>query len=189
MLMIIMDKTFKKLSEAGFFLKKMQSEYDKHDDFEYYFSAFISACRSVLWVLKAEYGKNKGWLEWYASKVPEEDERKFLQKTNDIRVRSEKHTPLEAGLMETMALDKSAMPDEIYQYFLDGNTDELDIKFHDSSSIIINGRHIVPIVANKFYKEVDEFKGEDILDICSKYFNMISGVVNESKSYLEQNNH
>jgi hypothetical protein len=49
--------------------------------------------------------------------VPEADDLKFLKKTNEIRIRSEKHTPLEAGLMETMALDKSAMPDEIYYFF------------------------------------------------------------------------
>lgn len=184
-----MNKTIKKLSEAEFFLEKMRSEYDKHDDFEYYFSAFISACRSVLWVLKAECGKNENWLLWYESKVPKEDELRFLKKTNEIRVRSEKHTPLEAGLMETMALDKASMPDDIYDFFVKGNVDELDIKFYDSNSVLINGEHVVPIVENRFYKEVDEFKGEDIVDICSRYFEMISEVVNESKSYLDQNNH
>jgi hypothetical protein len=73
--------------------------------------------------------------------------------------------------------------------FFKGNTDELDIELHDSNSILINGKHDVPIIANNFYKEVGEFKGEDILDICSQYFDMISGVVNKSKLYLDQNNH
>ena len=41
--MSFMSKAVRKLSEAELFLEKMQSEYDKHDGFEYYFSALISA--------------------------------------------------------------------------------------------------------------------------------------------------
>lgn len=91
--------------------------------------------------------------------------------------------------METMLLDREAMPDEIYAFLSSGNSDQLNIKLYDSSSVSINGKYVVPIIANKLYKEVDEFKGEDILDVYSRYLNTISGVVSDSKLYLKQRDH
>jgi hypothetical protein len=188
-LMINMNKTINKLSEAEFFISKMKEEYDQHEYFEYYLSAFVSACRSVLWILSAEYSKDEDWQAWYKSKTPDEEEKKFLKDITEVRNRSQKHTPLKAGLMETMALDREAMPNEVYDFFLSGNSDQLDIELHDSSSVLINGKYVVPMVANKLYKEVDEFKGQDILDVSKRYLGMISKVVAESRIYLEQRNH
>jgi hypothetical protein len=183
--MLPMKKTQRKLSEAKFFLVKMEEEYDKHEDFEYYFSAFISSCRSVLWVLKAECKGHADWLNWYEGLKPEDEEAEFLKKTNNIRVRSEKHTPVEAGLMETLALDKTAMPNEIYKLFQEGKSSDLDIEFYDQNRVLIDGEYVVPILANKLYKQVDEFEGDEIMDVSKKYYGLVSSVVEKSLEYIK----
>ena len=37
---------------------------------DYFLSAFVSAARSVTWVMRSEYGKNADWVEWFDAKKP-----------------------------------------------------------------------------------------------------------------------
>jgi hypothetical protein len=78
-------KTREKLEEAKFFLEQLEADY-KSARFQYYLSAYISAARSVTWVMRHEYNDVVGWEEWF-SKKPEEP---FLKQTNALRVQAVK---------------------------------------------------------------------------------------------------
>ncbi len=54
-----------KLDEARFFLDHLAPNYGKERKFDFFLSAFISAARSVTWVMKAEYADVEGWAAWF----------------------------------------------------------------------------------------------------------------------------
>jgi len=69
-----MGRTRQKLEEAAFFLAKVKEHYfdvlDEEEQarpFLYYLSAFVSAARSVTWVMRSEYSALEGWATWYQS--------------------------------------------------------------------------------------------------------------------------
>jgi hypothetical protein len=100
-----------KLEEARFFLRKVRRHY--HDrvhanlgsrrrarpDFEFYLSAFLSAARSVPWVMKAEYGRVPEWSQWYEAYKPSADDIELLKRFNELRVKSEKVGQPSLGLL------------------------------------------------------------------------------------------
>src|SRR4051812_42099977 len=90
-----------KLEETRFFLGQLEEHcYDKlkaHliDDnaaviFPYYLSAFISAARSVTWIMRSEYGAFDGWEVWWKSQAPEASMAELLQLFTRLRNRSQK---------------------------------------------------------------------------------------------------
>ena len=181
-----MLKTNQKLQEASFFLSKMKENYTSQD-FDYYLSAFVSACRSVLWVLAAEHKSISGWSEWYESLKPGEAEKAFLKATNDLRVRSEKHSPVVTDRMGVVAIAPEIinnLPEPLRKAFLSGNWKDLDIKLHTKNDTpdADSNRHYIPFLATTGYRELPEFKGQDILKVCSRYYAQVSDVVEKSRS-------
>jgi len=63
-----MSNAREKLREAKYFLDRMRETQQDRDPFKYNLSAFLSAARSVRWVLEAEYGKSPGFKKWWNSK-------------------------------------------------------------------------------------------------------------------------
>jgi hypothetical protein len=58
-----------KLGEAGYFYNGMLSNRTNVIVFPYYFSAFLSAFRSVTFFLQTQYGSKDTFKAWYAEKV------------------------------------------------------------------------------------------------------------------------
>lgn len=54
-----------KVEEAHFFLEKMRSSASFSKDFHFYFSAFISAARSITWTLQYVMADYPNFEEWY----------------------------------------------------------------------------------------------------------------------------
>jgi hypothetical protein len=87
----LIEATQDKLAEARFFLRKLQDEVGKaiRQDpaaFGHYLSAFISAARSVPWVLQnEEKAKYDAWLPKWDDRLTNE-ERELLKFTNQRRV-------------------------------------------------------------------------------------------------------
>ncbi|WP_444903842.1 hypothetical protein ACJJIU_00345 [Microbulbifer sp. CnH-101-E] len=184
-----MQRTNHKLDEAKFFLKKMEENYTS-SEFDFYLSAFISACRSVLWVLAAECKKINGWEDWYKSLKPDEKEKEFLKATNELRVRSEKHSPLVTDLLGLAVIPPDAisilpepLKEALKEAFLSGKWENLDIKIHTKSDIPkeSSNRHFIPFLSTNAYRQVPEFEGQDILKVCSRYYNQVTGIVDQSK--------
>ncbi len=99
-----MTATRHKLDEARFFLRKVD-EYYYHDlpsvvlgreppEFRYYLSAFLSAARSITWIMRSEFGALEGWDAWFKSNEPGDAEKQLLKVFNELRVRTEKVGPV-----------------------------------------------------------------------------------------------
>lgn len=58
--------------------------------FNYFLSAFISAARSVPWVMRSEYGKVEGWERWYEVEEQLEEDQALLNAFTELRNSSEK---------------------------------------------------------------------------------------------------
>jgi hypothetical protein len=60
----ISDTRFK-LNEASYFYDQMKNNQDNTDAFLYNLDAFVSAARSVTWVLRQKFSREAGFEEWY----------------------------------------------------------------------------------------------------------------------------
>ncbi len=75
-----------KISEADFFLDKMKSAPAFQDDFKYYFSAFVSAARSVTFALQyvmSSYPKFDAWYEKQRKTLREDALARFFVNTRN----------------------------------------------------------------------------------------------------------
>ena len=86
----MIEATRRKQGEARFFYGHLVKErqHFRHDPaaFRYYFSAFIQAARSVLWVAHhEEKGKWKAWEPGWKNRITDE-ERELLRFTNELRI-------------------------------------------------------------------------------------------------------
>jgi len=177
-----MKRTDGKLAEATFFLEKIREYYDQSPDIGYYANAFISAARSVTWVLQAECADISGWPEWYDAKSATEEEEKFFKKMNAARIRSQKRESIALRNIVTIAvpvLDK----DEI------SSSEKIPgDKGRRTKTMKIP---LVPAGPGKAYirpdltqatKELEEFHGEDVVEVAARYLEILSELVEECRA-------
>jgi hypothetical protein len=90
----VIEATQDKLDEARFFLSKLRQEKQRQEqlfrtdpkEFRYYVHAFLSAARSVRWVLQCEEPeKYKAWTDIWAAKDNDAD-KELLKLMNEQRV-------------------------------------------------------------------------------------------------------
>jgi len=75
----MVTKTEYKLEEARYFLAHLEKHWRHLPQVDFYLSAFVSAARSVTWVMKAEFVHVHGWEQWYETKKPSSTIRELLK--------------------------------------------------------------------------------------------------------------
>lgn len=173
-----------KLNEASFFLSKLDEHY--HDNvrnlitgerqppvFSYFLSAFVSAARSVTWIMRSEYAKIAGWEQWYQSKQVIDEERALLKLFNDLRVRSEKSEPLLPGYLLRFANEPGAPERDLRVPRI-----RVSIRSADEGDdrIIQDGE----VVAWTW--TLDELDGQDVLAACRGYRALLSALMDECEA-------
>ncbi len=83
---MINNFTRHKAEEAKFHLLQAKERYQEDDVFSYFLSAFLSAARSITFYMKKQYGKQKGFAEWYCVEQTKMIADKDLEYLNDARV-------------------------------------------------------------------------------------------------------
>jgi len=174
-------RTRHKLNETWFFLTKLDEHYFDHIQsviqgdvsppaFAYYLSAFVSAARSVTWVMRHEYSRAPGWEDWFQNQKVTDQHRVLLKLFNDLRVRSEKREPLPLG--------------HSVRFVGDPDAPEPDLRlprFRITISTADGGREEViqsgEVAA--FFWTLDEFEGEDLLPACREYVNLLASLVQD----------
>ena len=81
-----LEGTHRKLREADFFLQQCKLTLDQPEILGYYLSAFISAARSVTFVLQVEIGKNHEFKAWYSKKQEYMKNDRIFSFFNSLRV-------------------------------------------------------------------------------------------------------
>jgi hypothetical protein len=156
-----------KLGEADFFLEKLRSCGVSIWEANFYFSAFVSAARSVTFALQAVMNDQPEFAVWYSSKQAEMRADPvcsfFVTYRNEVLKTGE--LPITGGFA-THSPDKPA---------------EVEITHHFSRSIV-TGDKIPPKGRVEFIRSVmagtDEVAGEpDVVTYCREYMSKVAGLV------------
>lgn len=82
-----------KISEAKFFLGRMEESVEDREAFRFYLSAFLSAARSVLQYAMKE-SREKGSQRWYDEVVSRNDVLSYFKDKRDVNIHEEPVNPL-----------------------------------------------------------------------------------------------
>jgi hypothetical protein len=178
-----------KLQEAEFFLGFLKSHYGYAMKFDFYLSAFMSAARSVLLIMRAEFEKVEGWEAWYQAEQSRADQ--LLKKgTTEARNRSLKSDPLRtlggyalydfysetgdpAKAGEQMRrIAQSGLPVNIFgtsgRYKIEANI--------DGEPVVLYARDA------RIDRTLEEFPGERIPDVCQRYYDWLAKLVGDCEA-------
>lgn len=178
-----------KLEEAKFFYSHLEQHWRHLPQIEFYLSAFVSAARSVTWVMKHEYGRRSGWQEWYDSKKPASHVRELLKKMNDVRVRSTKTEPIRTRTTAKVSIPPEQLTAEIEYLLRPGSGAQVCLEPTDSSNtevrVIVNGQVLATAKIDAAEHEIPEFHGRNAKDVCAEYLSEIIALVSECEAKFE----
>jgi hypothetical protein len=80
----------KKVGETDFFLEKLKETDSWDEEYVYYFSAFVSAMRSITFTLQFVMCKYHGFADWYKSRQERLGKSRIAQLFKELRNHSEK---------------------------------------------------------------------------------------------------
>jgi hypothetical protein len=175
-----------KLEEARFFLSQMEAAQFQHPTFAYHLSAFVSAARSVLWVMRHEFHEVPGWDTWYELCKASAEDRTFLKSLNDLRVAAVKFaTPPVQNHLEVQ-IPKEGVTPELVQFLTryagrqvsvtidPSGTRSATAEREDSIEFTGLGARLFPVVA--------EFPDENVVSVCHRYVQWLSALVLECEA-------
>ena len=84
-----MNNTEDKLSEAKYFFERMKEHVMDREAFRYNLSAFLTAFRSVTFIMRKEYREISGCREWYCKKqieMKKDEKMKLLKEKRNITI-------------------------------------------------------------------------------------------------------
>src|SRR5699024_6910404 len=139
-----------------------------------------SSARSILWVMKAEYSKVDGWKEWYDSESPSIEERQLLKKLNDIRVRTQKISPIDTYIRAVLNVNEDKVTEEMKSKLrkMDKKEVEFTVSAYDLENEPVDDEKTVTFHGKLagYHHELEDFPKSDIKEICVKYINSLEAI-------------
>jgi len=183
-------RTRQKLDEAAYFLHRVQEHYfdaleDDGRPLIYYVSAFVSAARSVTWIMKSEYGHLNGWKLWSEARRPPTEDLTLLRKFTDVRNRSQKAEPLRVGIrLYTSAKGERIAdgPPELSQGDPKLQRYQITIRRVEPPS---GQPPSIEAVLDSIECSLPEFGEEDLLRVCNRYLELLSTLVQECEARFD----
>lgn len=176
-------RTEYKLEEARFFLKHLEEHWRHVPNVDFYLSAFVSAARSVTWVMKSEFGKVPGWEEWYDARKPSQEVRALLKQMNDIRVRSTKAIPIRTRTTAKVNIRPEHVTPELMELLQNEGKDLVNLEPVDAGNTNFLVKHGDRVLARAYLEkaehELPEFAGKASKDICRMYLQELESLVKE----------
>ena len=173
-----------KLDEARHYLTLLDSLLDKPERFLYTFSAYLSAARSVTFLMQAEFSKDKAFEEWYRSKVNHALFRLF----NDLRVENVHCSVLQLHFRSTFGPADSPMGGKMLYHM---ESFGLGPFGRDSYRRFKEVNEKIKDAQGKGMKETVEWRfpstGESVIEASIKYFDLLEKLVNECEKRHLQN--
>jgi hypothetical protein len=173
-----------KLEEAKFFLNLMTKHRGRFHQFNFYFSAFISAANSVYFVMKKEFVRTPGWAAWQRQKAQElsEEANDLLRRTRDMRNHSLKRGTLRAGALTKLKVPKPHIerlrnvgPGD---FMLQGTLQNLKVVHRHS---VTGELTFFPFTTAKTFARVEPqyMNYRNLLLECHKYYDLLAPFVGE----------
>jgi hypothetical protein len=161
------------LEEAKFFLLLLEQNWRHFPHVDFFLSAFVSAARSVLWVMRAEYGKIPGWEAWYDAKKPSSRARELLKRMNDIRVRAIKSDPLKTRTTAQVTIPPEQVTPELLHFLQSGAEGQVRLESTDPTNteafMIVGDRVLGKVKIVDAAHELPEFEGRDVREVAKEY--------------------
>lgn len=181
-----MHRTKLKLREAVYFLEKIRAHY--HDvltygDIElpvplaYYVSAYVSAARSVTWILRAEYQAVEGWEAWWQAQVPTAEQARVMSVFTAIRNRSQKAEPLRP-ILRLHAGDADEPTTELLP--LPGNYTVTFMRVSEDDSVSDDPPRVVPL--QRLEMGLPELGETDLYTACQAYLQILKDLVSRCEA-------
>ena len=179
-----MSNTRQKLEEARYFLEQMQVCVEDRKKFAFNLSAFLSAARSVTFIMQSESKSSPEFSDWYKDKQKEMNNDGDFRFFNDLRVATIHKKPVvphkktEIGISETIAISES-----------------ITIRVIDKEGNVISEQTSEPketkppqekevTVKHSWYFE--ERPNDDLLGLCNKYIQNIEKLVEECEKQFHK---
>ncbi len=185
-----MTDTRTKLNEAQFFLGLMEKHYLEEPDFAFLLSAFVSAARSVLWVMRAEHSHVQGWQAWYDAKNAAPEEENLIDRINDLRVRTVKRATPGTNVMVELTFPRQHVTPEKEQFLSDHIGKAMTVTLFRGGTPVAPsaapgeapGMSIPGATLSALYRTVEEFPGEDVLAVARRYFLWLKAQVDKCEA-------
>lgn len=179
----MVTRTQYKLEEARFFMSHLEKHWRHLPQVDFYLSAFVSAARSVTWVMRAEFSSVPGWEQWYDAKKPSSAIQELLKKMNDVRVRATKTEPLKTQTTAKVTIPPEEITPKVMAYLQGGATGQVHLEPIDLSNTVFLIKQDNEILARAYLNsaehELPEFRGRDSKDVCREYLNELEDLVNQ----------
>ncbi|CAN5815792.1 hypothetical protein BH11GEM1_BH11GEM1_29590 [soil metagenome] len=180
-----MRATQAKYREAEFFLGKLDGAYyedvrrmfkrsKKPPVSQYYLSAFLSAARSVTWIMRSEYGKLAGWDEWYRGQKADENAH-LLALFNQLRIQSEKIEPVVPS--RAVRIEGDGGPPVVRDPRMPRFNMTMTWADPDSDGVPIMSGEVI-----EWKWTIDELDGDDLVATCRRYLGLLSVLVADCKA-------
>ena len=179
------SRSRRKLDEAKFFLEKLEEPHCTFPDFNYYLSAYFSAARSVSWVLKAEHGKKVGFTAWYNSFSASSDDEAFMKVINSIRVRTEKHEPVDAvpALIAGIPIHASVPETHRAKELALRSKRSMTHNISDGLKVTLKPAQTSDYENNGIERHLPEFPNYDVTIACHRYYLLVERLVVECEKW------
>jgi hypothetical protein len=179
-----------KYDETEYFLEMMKKKIEDRQKFKYNLSAFLSAARSVTFVLQNDFSKNPKFLEWYNRKQEQmikdklfkffKDKRDFvIHKKGTIDTRAEISTTINLSMAASVSFEaiviKADGTIENEKYSEPPTKPRLTPKPNDAEE------------TKWFFKDWFE-TDEDAIAMCVRYIKELKIIVDEAESKFDEAN-
>jgi len=179
-----------KYDEAEYFLEMMKENIEDRQKFRYNLSAFVSAARSVTFVLQKEFSKNPKFDTWYCEKqmqMRRDKLFKFFKDKRDYVIHKKGTIDTRAEISATIDLPMTAPV----------SFEAIVIK---ADGTIENEKHSEPPAKLKFVPKSNDteetkwfFKDwsepdEDAIALCARYIKELKTIVKEAESKFDEAN-
>lgn len=172
-----MSETRHKLEEAEYFLDQTRANVEDPKPFVFNLSAFLSASRSVTFIMQKEFKKCSGFDDWYANKQIKMEQCEDLTFFNKLRVATIHKAAVrpsrkaEAGISDTMNISDSIAVRLIDK---DGNVVS---EYKSEPTQSDRPRHTEVDIRYSWYFE--ERPGDEGVELCMSYVEYLRNLVEE----------
>lgn len=179
-------RTKYKLEEAKFFLLALEQNWRHFPHVDYFLSAFVSAARSVTWVMRSEYGHKPSWIEWFEAKKPSSGTRELMKRMNDVRVRATKSIPVKTRTTTKVTIPPDQITPELEQFLQRGAVGQIRLEPTDPTNtealVMLGNRVLGRAKIEEAIHELPEFQGRDAKDVCREYLQELEALCAECEA-------
>jgi hypothetical protein len=176
-------RTQYKLEEARFFLDHVEKHWRDIPHVDFYLSAFVSAARSVSWVMQSEFSHVPGWKKWYDATEPSSEILEFLKTLNDVRVRAVHTDPIKTQTLANVTIAPGEVTPRVLEFLQGGAQGQIQLEPIDPSNTVFLVKQGNEVLARAYLKhaqhEFPQFQGRDAKNVCRDYLNELERLVND----------